>query len=85
MRPSREAADTSGPLVGATMLLGRAEEEASWACQQDLAQPSSPSFYFSFLFFSVLFSFYFEIQILNFKFCAEFVLNLWRYDSNMPW
>jgi hypothetical protein len=33
--------------------------------------------------FSVLFFFYFEIQILNFKFCGKFVLNFWRYDSNM--
>jgi hypothetical protein len=40
--------DGTSPLVGAEMLLGRAEEEASWACQPDLAHPSSPSFSFSF-------------------------------------
>jgi hypothetical protein len=36
-----------------------------------------------FLFFLFCFLFYFEIQILNFKFCGKFVLNFWRYDSNM--
>jgi hypothetical protein len=42
-----------------------------------------PTRHFSFFLFCFLF--YFEIQILNFKFCGEFVLNFWRYDSNMPW
>jgi hypothetical protein len=60
--------DSTGPLVGVGMLLGRAEEEASWACQPDLAHPSSPSFSFSFYIFWFPFLFLFLILNLSLNF-----------------
>jgi hypothetical protein len=61
--------------------LGHAEEYARWAESRFWAHVGITLFIFLLNFyFSVLFSFYFEIQILNFKFCDEFVLIFWRYD-----
>jgi hypothetical protein len=60
--------DGTSPLVVAKMLLGRAEEEASWAWQPYLAHPSSPSFSFSFYNFWFPFVFLFLISNLSLNF-----------------